>query len=96
MANIKSAKKGILTSNRNRKSNVAKSSKIKTLLKKINTVSDQKEATELLNTIYRELDRIPTQVIHPNKANRLKSQAARNIKNKLEANAAGPVASKKK
>jgi len=79
MANIKSAKKDIKTSLRNRKSNVAKNSKIKTLLKKIATASKAEEAQELLNTIYRELDRIPTQVIHPNKASRLKSRAAKQL-----------------
>jgi small subunit ribosomal protein S20 len=80
MANIKSSKKDILTNARNRKSNVSKRSSIKTLIKKIETLSDEKELNLHLNKIYKELDRVPVSVMHVNKASRLKSQAIRKVR----------------
>ena len=84
MANTKSAKKAIKTTLRNRESNVARRSKIKTLIKKVATLSQEKELLELQSTIYSELDKVSEQVIHPNKASRLKSQVAKAVKQKLQ------------
>lgn len=85
MANTKSAKKAIKTSLRNRESNVAIRSKIKTLIKKVSTLSQEQELVQLQNTIFSELDKASEQVLHPNKASRLKSQVSKAVKNKLQA-----------
>lgn len=84
MANTKSAKKSILTSGRNRERNVARRSKIRTLIKKLQTLSTEEELTAHLKLVYKELDRVHPQAIHPNKANRLKSQACKVVKAKLD------------
>ncbi|MDX1919159.1 MAG: 30S ribosomal protein S20 [Candidatus Caenarcaniphilales bacterium] len=84
MANTKSAKKAIKTTLRNRESNVARRSKIKTLIKKVSSLSKEQELAELQNVIYSELDKAPEQVLHPNKASRLKSQVAKAIQQKLK------------
>jgi small subunit ribosomal protein S20 len=86
MANIKSAKKRILTSERNRERNVAKRSKLKTLFKKIDTTSTEKDLTTLVNNLYSELDKAPSSVIHPNKASRLKSRAVKKARAILASN----------
>ncbi|MDJ0625579.1 MAG: 30S ribosomal protein S20 [Candidatus Caenarcaniphilales bacterium] len=83
MANTKSAKKSILTSRRNRERNVARRSKIKTLIKKIKLLSAEEELVKQLSLVYKELDKVDPQAIHPNKASRLKSQAAKLVKEKL-------------
>ncbi len=80
MANIKSAKKRIKTNERDRKQNVAGRSKIKTLIKKIATVSEEKQAKELVSTIYSQLDKASKAVMHKNKASRLKSRIAQKAK----------------
>lgn len=80
MANIKSAKKRIKTNERDRKKNVAGRSKIKTLIKKIDTLSEEKQIKELVSTIYSELDKAPSSIVHKNKASRLKSRIAQKAK----------------
>ncbi|MDX1918867.1 MAG: 30S ribosomal protein S20 [Candidatus Caenarcaniphilales bacterium] len=83
MANIKSAKKRIHTSERNRKRNISRRSSLKTLLKKVSSINEEKDLKPYLSEVYHELDRAPYQVFHPNKVNRLKSQIARKVKAKL-------------
>jgi ribosomal protein S20 len=80
MANTKASQKSILTGKRNHDRNQAKSSKIKTLIKKLGTLKEEKELTAHLSLIFKELDGADVQVVHPNKANRLKSAASKLVK----------------
>jgi small subunit ribosomal protein S20 len=83
MANIKSAKKRILTSKRDHDSNLAQRSKLKTIFKKFDTISEEKELNVLLNNFYSELDKAPSSIVHPNKASRLKSRAIKKVRSIL-------------
>jgi|GEM_PF-4252930 len=90
MANIKSAKKRILIARRNRKRNLLQKEKVKGLLKQLrkwnmqeNQESNQEQLQKHLSAIHSQLDRTSAQVIPPNKASRLKSQAAKKVKSLL-------------
>ncbi len=84
MANIKSAKKRILTNERNRQRNVAQRSKLKTLFKKIETLSTEKDLQAHLQEFYSQVDKARRGVVHPNKASRLKSRAVKRMRAILE------------
>lgn len=78
MANIKSAKKRILTAERNREQNVAFKSSIKTAIKKVLVLAQAKEQEELnsaLSTVYKLCDKAVSKgVLHKNTASRKKSR----------------------
>lgn len=85
MANTKASKKDILRNARNRSRNIAQRSQIKTLFKKLSKLKEEKDLQSCLNNLFSELDKASEQVIHPNKASRLKSQAANKVKTILTA-----------
>ncbi len=83
MANTKASKKDILRNARNRSRNIAQRSQIKTLFKKLSKLKEEKDLQNCLNNLFSDLDKASEQVIHPNKASRLKSQAANKVKTLL-------------
>lgn len=78
MANIKSAKKRILTAERNRLKNVAVKSEIKTAVRKTLELAQAKNEAELkteLNRVYKLCDKAVSKgVLHKNTAARKKSR----------------------
>lgn len=84
MANIKSAKKRIITSEKNRQKNVAQRSAMRTAVKKVVaaiTAGDKAAATEAFKNAQIILDRAATKgLIHTNKAARHKSRLNAQIK----------------
>jgi small subunit ribosomal protein S20 len=79
---IKSAKKALRVSIRKHEINDATRAKIKSAVKgvKVGTKSNDKNIDELLSKAYRELDIASKKnVIHKNKASRLKSRLAKSI-----------------
>jgi len=83
MANIKSAKKRIKTSEIRRQRNSQRKSRIKTLFKKLDLAETKEELGKNLSTFFSELDRVSRQVFHKNKISRLKSQATKKIAEKI-------------
>lgn len=80
MPTIKSAKKRLRQSRKRREHNQAIRSGISTLFRRIEQSDSAEEAEELLPELYARLDRAAGKdVIHPNKAARKKSQAARMV-----------------
>lgn len=86
MANIKSAKKRILTAERNRLKNVAVKSEIKTAVRRVLELAQAKEADALkpaLSKAYKLCDKAVSKgVLHRNTAARKKSRLTRAV-NKL-------------
>ena len=86
MANIKSAKKRILTAERNREKNVAFKSSIKTAVKKalvLAQAKDQEALDSALSNVYKLCDKAVSKgVLHKNTASRKKSRLTKAI-NKL-------------
>lgn len=86
MANIKSAKKRVLTAERNRERNVAFKSSIKTAVKKALVLAQAKNEEELnsaLSSVYKLCDKAVSKgVLHKNTASRKKSRLTKAI-NKL-------------
>ena len=78
MANIKSAKKRILTAEKNRLQNVATKTRIKTAMKKVleyATAKDTEALKEALSTAYQLCDKAVSKgVLHKNTAARKKSR----------------------
>jgi small subunit ribosomal protein S20 len=86
---IKSAKKALRTAARRKEENDLTRAKIKSAVKgvKLATSAKKAEATELLQKAYKELDLAAKKnVIHKNKASRLKSRLAKSL-DKAEINA---------
>lgn len=81
MANIKSAKKRVVTNERRRQRNVAVKSRLKTNLKNTLTALESKDSAlvkSLLPEALSEIDRAASKgVIHPNSAARKKSTLQR-------------------
>ncbi len=86
MPNIKSAKKRVLTSERNRLRNVAVKSEIKTVSKNVLEAAKEKKQEEVqqsLNRAYKLYDKAVSKgVLHKNTAARKKSRLTKNA-NKL-------------
>ncbi len=84
MANIKSAKKRIITSEKNRQRNVAQRSAMRTAMKKVVAAvaaGDKEAAKNAFNAAQVLLDRAATKgLIHINKAARHKSRLSAQIK----------------
>ncbi len=81
MANTKSAKKRTLIGERNRLRNQASKTKLKNMLRKFELATLKPEEAKVhLNQYFTALDRCSEQVIHPNKASRLKARAAKMTK----------------
>ena len=75
MANHKSAKKRIRNSETKNERNRYQAKSARTIIKKIRTSTDKKEASEMLPKIAAMLDKLAkTNVIHKNKASNLKSE----------------------
>ena len=85
MPNIKSAKKRVLTSKRKCEENILVESRMKNSIKKLEkTVKDGnvEESKELLNTICKNIDKAQNiNIIHKNKAARLKSRLTKSVNN---------------
>lgn len=80
MPTIKSAKKRMELSRKWRERNRAKRSRVRTAMKRVREAEDPEAAQEHLSQAYKLLDRAATRrLMHPNKANRLKSQLARHV-----------------
>lgn len=77
MANIKSSKKRIITSEKKRKNNISKKSMMRTFIKKVYiAISSRKknDALEAFKNMQKILDRLVNKkIIHKNKASRHKS-----------------------
>ena len=82
MANIKSAKQHIEINKRNRKKNLAWRSTIKSLMKGIEKLESatKEEVQAKLKEVHRTFDRVPEQAVSKSKANKLKSRAAKMLK----------------
>ncbi len=84
MANIKSAKKRALTSEKRRQHNASRRSMMRTYFKKVVAAieaGNKEAATEAFNAVVPVLDRYATKgLIHKNKAARHKSRLAAKIK----------------
>ena len=85
MPNIKSAKKRVLTSKRKCDENVLVESRMKNSIKKLEkTIKDgnKDEAKELLNTTFKNIDKAQDiNIVHENKAARLKSRLQKSVNN---------------
>ncbi len=80
MPTIKSAEKRLRQSRKRREHNQSIKSGVATLFRRIEESDSADEAEELLQELYARLDRAAGKdVIHPNKAARKKSQAARMV-----------------
>lgn len=86
MANIKSAKKRILVTERNRLKNVAFKSTVKTAVKKVLTLAQAKDEETLkaaLSNVYKLCDKAVSKgILHKNTASRKKSRLTKAV-NKL-------------
>ncbi len=86
MANIKSAKKRVLTARKNQERNFAFKTSIKTAVKKVLALvgKDEKELQEALSKAYQLCDKAVSKgILHKNTAARKKSRLTRAI-NKLK------------
>lgn len=83
MPNIKSAKKRVLTSERKCQENILVDSRMKNSIKKLEkTIKEGKkeESQELLKTTFKNIDKAQDiNIIHPNKAARLKSRLSKSV-----------------
>ncbi len=80
MPTIDSAEKRLRQSRKRRQHNQSIKSEIRTLERRLEEAEDVDEAEELLDELYARLDRAAGKdVVHPNKAARKKSQAARRV-----------------
>lgn len=81
MASIKSSKKRIVTSERNRQRNIAVKSRMRTFVKQAVEALDAKDAEKVKETLteaFCEIDRAARKgIIHPNSAARKKSSLQR-------------------
>lgn len=85
MPNIKSAKKRVLTSKRKNEENVLVESRMRNSIKKLEKTVKEGNATlskELLNTTLKNIDKAQNiNIIHENKAARLKSRLTKSVNN---------------
>ncbi len=85
MPNIKSAKKRVLTNQRKCEENVLVDSRMKNSIKKLEkTIKEGKkeESQELLKTTFKDIDKAQDiNIVHPNKAARLKSRLTKSVNN---------------
>jgi len=85
MPNIKSAKKRVLTSKRKEEENILVESRMRNSIKKLEkTVKEgnKEESKELLNTTFKNIDKAQNiNIIHENKAARLKSRLTKAVNN---------------
>ena len=85
MPNIKSAKKRVLTSKRKEEENILVESRMRNSIKKLEkTVKEgnKEESKELLNTTFKNIDKAQNiNIIHENKAARLKSRLTKSVNN---------------
>ena len=83
MPNIKSAKKRVLTSERKCQENILVDSRMKNSIKKLEkTIKEGKkeESQELLKTTFKDIDKAQDiNIVHPNKAARLKSRLTKSV-----------------
>ncbi|MBI4541004.1 MAG: 30S ribosomal protein S20 [Gemmatimonadetes bacterium] len=80
MANIKSAKKRIRTSEIRASRNKAQRSRLKTLVKRVRQATEPQAALAEFRAAVSFIDRAArTRIIHPNRAARLKGQLARHL-----------------
>ena len=83
MPNIKSAKKRVLTNQRKCEENVLVDSRMKNSIKKLEkTIKEGKkeESQELLKTTFKDIDKAQDiNIVHPNKAARLKSRLTKSV-----------------
>ena len=85
MPNIKSAKKRVLTSDRKCEENILVESRMRNSIKKLEkTVKEGniEESKELLNTTLKNIDKAQNiNIVHKNKAARLKSRLTKSVNN---------------
>ena len=85
MPNIKSAKKRVLTSERKCKENTLVDSRMKNSIKKLEKnikEGNKEESQELLKTTFKDIDKAQDiNIVHPNKAARLKSRLTKSVNN---------------
>ncbi len=85
MPNIKSAKKRVLTSKRKCDENILVESRMKNSIKKLEKTikeGNKDEAKELLNTTFKNIDKAQDiNIVHENKAARLKSRLQKSVNN---------------
>ena len=85
MPNIKSAKKRVLTNQRKCEENVLVDSRMKNSIKKLEKnikEGNKAESQELLNTTFKDIDKAQDiNIVHPNKAARLKSRLTKSVNN---------------
>ncbi|HPG31536.1 MAG TPA: 30S ribosomal protein S20 [bacterium] len=83
MANIKSAKKKARQAEKHRIANSQKKTKLRTIVKKVRAAAEggkKEEASKMLKESYSVIDKsVNKNLIHKNKANRLKSKIASKI-----------------
>lgn len=80
MPRIKSAKKRVLVTERNRQRNMAFKSAVRTAIKKVLTGADAEVRTESLKAAYSLLDRAVLKgILHKNTAARYKSRIAQSV-----------------
>jgi small subunit ribosomal protein S20 len=84
MANHKSAEKRIRNSEAKNERNRYQSKTARTVIKKLRTTKDKKEASEMLPKVAAMLDKLAKKnIIHKNKASNLKSELAIHV-NKMK------------
>lgn len=85
MPNIKSAKKRVLTNQRKCEENVLVDSRMKNSIKKLEKnikEGNKEESQELLKTTFKDIDKAQDiNIVHPNKAARLKSRLTKSVNN---------------
>ena len=83
MPNIKSAKKRVLTNQRKCEENVLVDSRMKNSIKKLEKnikEGNKEESQELLKTTFKNIDKAQDiNIVHPNKAARLKSRLTKSV-----------------
>lgn len=80
MPQIKSSKKRMELSRKWEERNSAQRSRIKTAMRRVREATDPETAEELLGDAFALLDRAASKnLMHPNKADRLKSQLHRHV-----------------
>ena len=83
MPNIKSAKKRVLTSERKCQENILVDSRMKNSIKKLEKnikEGNKEESQELLKTTFKDIDKAQDiNIVHPNKAARLKSRLTKSV-----------------
>lgn len=80
MPQHQSAKKRVRQNEKRRQRNKAQYSEVRTMMKKLRAMEDKEAATEMLNDIKAELDRLAAKnIIHKNKAANYKSKLEKHV-----------------